>query len=253
MLAAGAYKNLVQLQSRASSGSGAVPAHHAPAAPESLCTVHSALEEQESYQSFHSAASGWSSSNSIGMQVSSGGASKGWFSRVGKLRRRSQSSGCSTSGGGAHAKDVEGAFYAPSSGKAQTHFAMANAAGKAVPGLKKPKAAKTKQPSSFWRLMSIVRSETPCLLVGALGCIGHGSMMPAFATLLVSVLAIFHANSTAEMLQQARVYAVSLAAVGIGACCAVTVQFYTFGAVGTKLARRLRVKLLGAILRQEIG
>jgi hypothetical protein len=78
-------------------------------------------------------------------------------------------------------------------------------------------------------------------------------MMPAFATLLTSVLAMFHASSTAEMLQQARMYALSLAAVGLGACCAVAVQFYTFGAVGTKLARRLRVMLLGAILRQEIG
>jgi hypothetical protein len=215
--------------------------------------VHSALEEQESYQSFHSAASGWSNSGSMGTHVSSGGASKGWFSRVGKLRRRSQSSGCS-SDGGAHAKDVEGAFYAPSSIKAHAQVAAAaNAAGKEAPGLKKRDAAKPKQPSSFWRLMSIVRSETPCLLVGALGCIAHGSMMPAFATLLVSVLAIFHASSTAEMLLQARVYAVSLAAVGLGACCAVTVQFYTFGAVGTKLARRLRVQLLGAILRQEIG
>jgi hypothetical protein len=218
-----------------------------PAAPESLCTVHSALEEQESYQSFHSAASAWSNSGSIGMQVS-----KGWFSRDGKLRRRSQSSGRS-SGGGAHAKDVEGAFYTPSSVKAYAQLAATTAAGKLAPDLKKPKAARPKQPSSFWQLMSIVRSETPCLLVGAPGCIGHGSMMPAFATLLVSVLTIFHASSTAEMLQQARVYALSLAAVGVGACCAVTVQFYTFGAVGTKLARRLRVRLLGAILRQEIG
>jgi hypothetical protein len=78
-------------------------------------------------------------------------------------------------------------------------------------------------------------------------------MMPAFATLLTSVLAIFHISSTAEMLQQAQFYAISLACVGLGSCCAVAVQFYTFGAVGTKLARRLRVLLLRAILRQEIG
>jgi ATP-binding cassette subfamily B (MDR/TAP) protein 1 len=132
-------------------------------------------------------------------------------------------------------------------------LAAAAAAGRHVPALKAVKPDKPKQQGSFWRLMGIVRSETPALMVGALGCIGHGSMMPAFATLLASVLSIFHIDSTKEMLQQASMYAVSLAAVGLGACCAVTVQFFTFGAVGTKLARRLRVMLLGAILRQEIG
>lgn len=91
------------------------------------------------------------------------------------------------------------------------------------------------------------------MVVGALGCMGHGSMMPAFACLLTSVLAIFHLGSTQEMLQQAHMYAVSLAGVGVGACCCVTVQFYCFGAVGSKLARRLRVMLLGAMLHQEIG
>lgn len=263
---AGAYTNLVQLQSRSGSGGGAGGNSLCPP-PESLCTVHSVLTEQESFhsmhsfQSFHSAVSGWSSlsggqHNSSGVSSSSSNG-KGWFSRVGRLRRRSQGSPGGSSGGGAKG-DVETSFVPCSkqqrAGLTATAAAPhAAAAGKAPQGLKRHKAAAPKQPSSFWRLLRIVRSETTCLLVGALGCIGHGAMMPAFAALLTSVLAMFHASSTAEMLQQARMYALSLAAVGLGACCAVTVQFYTFGAVGTKLARRLRVMLLGAILRQEIG
>lgn len=248
----------MNLQSRSGSGGGAVP--HLPLASESLHPVHSVLTEQESFQSiqsmqsFHSAISGWSSSgmqsHSIGGSSSSGGNSRSWFSRVGRLRRRSQGSGLS-SGGGEHTKDVE-AFHTPRS-HLQNVSAAAATIGKPLKAQKLPRVSKPRQPSAFWRLMGIVRSETPSLLVGALGCIGHGSMMPAFATLLTSVLAIFHASNTDEMLQQARMYAISLAAVGLGACCAVTVQFYTFGAVGTKLARRLRVMLLGAILRQEIG
>lgn len=200
------------------------------------------MDEQDS---FHTAASAWTSSTNAATSNSSG--SKGWLNRLGRRRRRSSSSAASSGGA---SKDVEGAYLSPRSTQHRIALDAAAAAGKPVPFLS---SAKPKPQPAFWRLLWLVRSETLSLAVGALACLGHGSMMPAFATLLTSILAIFQLSSSAEMLQQASMYAVSLAAVGIGACCCVTVQFYTFGAVGTKLARRLRVLLLEAILRQEIG
>jgi ABC-type phosphate transport system ATPase subunit len=283
--AAGMYANLVQLQAKSGSGGGAAPSHnHAPAPDTPLTLQPSLLEEQESFRTaaslqtaasyqtvasfqtansyqtaniYQTAASDWSSSvqgNSNSNSSNHSHSSKGWFTRLGHLRRRSQGSGCvsaAESPSATHFKDVEGAFHTPRSTEHRRVLTVAAAAGKSVPELKPPK--QPPQPSAFWRLMRLVKTEATALAVGALGCLGHGSMMPAFATLLASILAIFHISSNSEMLEQARFYAISLACVGLGSCCAVAVQFYTFGAVGTKLARRLRVLLLGAILRQEIG
>lgn len=243
VLNAGAYANLVQLQTRNGSGAGAIPSLSTTPAVEHISPEQGGtLDEQDSC---HTAQSAWTSSTNTA--VSSANGSKGWLSRLGRLRRRSSSSATSSGGG---SKDVEGAYPSPRSTQHRIALAAAAAAGKSVPVLS---PAKPKAQPAFWRLLRLVRSETLSLAVGALACMGHGSMMPAFASLLTSILAIFQLSSSAEMLQQASMYAVSLAAVGIGACCCVTVQFYTFGAVGTKLARRLRVLLLEAILRQEIG
>lgn len=248
---AGAYANLVQLQSRTGSGAGAIPSLNTAAATsttEHFSPEHAALDEQDSYYSAQSAQSTWSSCSN---QSSSGG-SKSWLSRLGRRRRRSSSSAASTAGQGP-IKDVEAAqgVSSPRSTEHRTALAAAAASGKHVPEL--PVMVRPQRPSAFWRLLWLVRSEWLLLVVGAFGCLGHGSMMPAFATLLTSILAMFQLSSSAAILQQASMYAVSLAGVGVGACCCVTIQFYMFGAVGTKLARRLRVLLLDAILRQEIG
>jgi hypothetical protein len=229
----------------------------------------SLLEEQDS---FHTVMSTYSSGgSSTGGSVQAG---RGWMSRLSRLRRRSSTSRGSF-GGSSDAADVENSLSTPQALQLQQiqvprgglGSQAGTAAGRpavqsAVAALAAPLAAAAKQhaaapgqrpPSAFWELLHMVESEGLCFAVGGLGCLGHGAMMPAFAALLTSILAIFQLQGSEEMLQAASSYALALANVGVGACCCVTVQFYMFGAIGTRLARRLRVLLLGAILRQEIG
>lgn len=102
------------------------------------------------------------------------------------------------------------------------------------------------------RIMSLNRPELPAAITGVLGSTGLGLMMPAFSIAFSSILAVFN-GPVDEVSAGARKWSLVFVGIGVGAIISALFQSYSFNYMGQKLAQRVRVLMLGALLRQEVG
>jgi hypothetical protein len=91
------------------------------------------------------------------------------------------------------------------------------------------------------------------VILGAVGSIGHGVITPAFALMLSLMIGTFVLGRADRMKEEASLYGIILACIGIWSLLMITAQMWAFAVMGVRLAVRLRSLLMMSLLRQEIG
>jgi hypothetical protein len=105
---------------------------------------------------------------------------------------------------------------------------------------------------AFWRLAKMNAREAHLGVLGAVGSFGHGVITPGFALVLALMIGAFTSRGV-DLQQQAATYSAVLAGIGGWSLCMISMQMWALGAMGCRLASRVRGQLLGALLRQEVG
>ncbi|KAA6419418.1 MAG: ATP-binding cassette transporter [Trebouxia sp. A1-2] len=123
-------------------------------------------------------------------------------------------------------------------------------AGKAK---KDKKVKEEKVNAGFIRLLGMNRPEWPWAIVGSASSAGLGVIMPAFALALSNVLGVFYNPDHAKMKSVIQTWCIVFGSVGAGALVCGTLQSYSFSLMGQKLAKRIRLMLMQALLKQEVG
>ncbi|KAL5220578.1 hypothetical protein ABZP36_025291 [Zizania latifolia] len=107
------------------------------------------------------------------------------------------------------------------------------------------------QASSFWRLAKMNSPEWGYALVASLGSMVCGSFSAIFAYVLSAVLSVYYAPDAAYMDRQIAKYCYLLIGMSSAALLFNTVQHLFWDAVGENLTKRVRERMLAAVLRNE--
>lgn len=117
--------------------------------------------------------------------------------------------------------------------------------------LGKKKNKEKKHKVGYWRLVTLNKPEWGYGALGILASAGLGFTMPFFSLALANIIGVFY--QTSGIVSGARTWSLVFFGVGCAALICGILQGYSFGVMGQKLARRLRIMLLAAVLRQEIA
>uniref|UniRef100_A0ACD5ZP59 Uncharacterized protein n=1 Tax=Avena sativa TaxID=4498 RepID=A0ACD5ZP59_AVESA len=109
------------------------------------------------------------------------------------------------------------------------------------------------QASSFWRLAKMNSPEWGCALAGSVGSMVCGSFSAIFAYILSAVLSIYYAPDPRYMDREIAKYCYLLIGMSSAALLFNTVQHLFWDTVGENLTKRVREKMLAAVLRNEMA
>lgn len=104
--------------------------------------------------------------------------------------------------------------------------------------------------AGFLRLLGMNRPEWHWAILGCIGSAGLGIMMPAFSLALSNIIGVFYNPDFEHQKSTIRTWCLVFAVVGAVALVCGTLQQFAFTLMGQKLARRVRVLLMQALLRQ---
>ncbi|EHA8592457.1 putative ABC transporter B family member 1 [Cocos nucifera] len=121
------------------------------------------------------------------------------------------------------------------------------------PNHRMEKLAFRDQASSFWRLAKMNSPEWTYALVGTIGSMVCGSISALFAYVLSAVLSIYYAQDHRYMRREISKYCYLLIGVSSAALLFNTLQHLFWDVVGENLTKRVREKMLFAVLRNEIA
>nr|AFP44681.1 hypothetical protein [Eragrostis tef] len=107
--------------------------------------------------------------------------------------------------------------------------------------------------SSFWRLAKMNSPEWGYALVGSLGSMVCGSFSAIFAYALSAVLSVYYAPDPGYMRRQIGKYCYLLMGMSSAALVFNTVQHAFWDTVGENLTKRVRERMFGAVLRNEVA
>ncbi|CAI7878245.1 unnamed protein product [Closterium sp. NIES-53] len=107
--------------------------------------------------------------------------------------------------------------------------------------------------ASWWRLARMSAPEWPFTALGAAGAVMAGAFNPVYALLLIDVIAALYNPVTDEMKREVNKWAIVFTALGVLAVPVHSVQNYGFGVSGEALVKRVREKMLAAILGNEVA
>ncbi|CAI5521652.1 unnamed protein product [Closterium sp. Naga37s-1] len=107
--------------------------------------------------------------------------------------------------------------------------------------------------ASWWRLARMSAPEWPFTALGAAGAVMAGAFNPVYALLLIDVIAALYNPVTDEMKREVNKWAIVFTALGVLALPVHSVQNYGFGVSGEALVKRVREKMLAAILGNEVA
>lgn len=116
--------------------------------------------------------------------------------------------------------------------------------------------SKKKEPEvkvPFSRLLALNRPEWMYLLLGSLASAVVGAIQPAFGFIITSLVSNFYTPDPAALRAAASFFCWMFFVIACGSLIAVGLQQWSFAVAGQALARRVRVMLFKAMLRQEIG
>ncbi|KAM7464194.1 hypothetical protein LguiA_032315 [Lonicera macranthoides] len=109
------------------------------------------------------------------------------------------------------------------------------------------------QASSFWRLAKMNSPEWAYALVGSIGSIVCGTLSAFFAYVLSAVLSVYYNQDHAYMIREIGKYCYLLIGVSSAALIFNTLQHFFWDVVGENLTKRVREKMLAAVLKNEIA
>ncbi|XP_047061877.1 ABC transporter B family member 1 [Lolium rigidum] len=120
-------------------------------------------------------------------------------------------------------------------------------------GMGMEKLAFRAQASSFWRLAKMNSPEWGYALAGSVGSMVCGSFSAIFAYILSAVLSIYYAPDPRYMDREIAKYCYLLIGMSSAALLFNTVQHLFWDTVGENLTKRVREKMLAAVLRNEMA
>lgn len=109
------------------------------------------------------------------------------------------------------------------------------------------------QASSFWRLAKMNSPEWPYALVGSIGSVICGSLSAFFAYVLSAVLSVYYNPNHTFMIRQIAKYCYLLIGLSSAALIFNTLQHFFWDVVGENLTKRVREKMLAAVLKNEMA
>lgn len=109
------------------------------------------------------------------------------------------------------------------------------------------------QASSFWRLAKMNSPEWVYALVGSIGSVVCGSLSAFFAYVLSAVLSVYYNQDHAYMSRQIEKYCYLLIGLSSAALLFNTLQHSFWDIVGENLTKRVREKMLAAVLKNEMA
>ncbi|KAK1426069.1 hypothetical protein QVD17_14737 [Tagetes erecta] len=107
--------------------------------------------------------------------------------------------------------------------------------------------------SSFWRLAKMNSPEWTYALIGSVGSVICGSLSAFFAYVLSAVLSVYYNPDHKYMVTQIGKYCYLLIGVSSAALIFNTLQHYFWDVVGENLTKRVREKMLTAVLKNEMA
>ncbi|EPS59348.1 p-glycoprotein, partial [Genlisea aurea] len=123
----------------------------------------------------------------------------------------------------------------------------------AYPNLRLEKLAFKEQANSFWRLAKMNSPEWAYALVGSAGSIVCGSLSAIFAYVLSAVLSVYYNPDRAFMRREVAKYCYLLIALSAAALAFNALQHSFWDVVGENLTKRVRERMLEAVMRNEIA
>ncbi|KAJ6993333.1 ABC transporter B family member 1 [Populus alba x Populus x berolinensis] len=121
------------------------------------------------------------------------------------------------------------------------------------PNYRLEKLAFKEQASSFWRLAKMNSPEWVYALVGSIGSVICGSLSAFFAYVLSAVLSVYYNPDHAYMSREIAKYCYLLIGLSSAALIFNTLQHSFWDIVGENLTKRVREKMLTAVLKNEMA
>ncbi|XP_010505240.1 PREDICTED: ABC transporter B family member 1 [Camelina sativa] len=121
------------------------------------------------------------------------------------------------------------------------------------PNYRHDKLAFKDQANSFWRLAKMNSPEWKYALLGSVGSVVCGSLSAFFAYVLSAVLSIYYNPDHEYMIKQIDKYCYLLIGLSSAALIFNTLQHSFWDIVGENLTKRVREKMLTAVLKNEMA
>ncbi|XP_027363826.1 ABC transporter B family member 1 [Abrus precatorius] len=121
------------------------------------------------------------------------------------------------------------------------------------PNYKHEKLAFKDQASSFWRLAKMNSPEWLYALIGSIGSVVCGSLSAFFAYVLSAVLSVYYNPNHRHMIREIEKYCYLLIGLSSTALLFNTLQHFFWDIVGENLTKRVREKMLTAVLKNEMA
>ncbi|KAF5737527.1 ABC transporter family protein [Tripterygium wilfordii] len=115
------------------------------------------------------------------------------------------------------------------------------------------KLAFKEQASSFWRLAKMNSPELVYALFGSIGSIICGCLSSFFAYVLSAVLSVYYNPNHAYMIREIEKYCYLLIGLSSATLIFNTEQHFFWNIVGENLTKRVREKMFGAVLKNEMA
>jgi len=115
------------------------------------------------------------------------------------------------------------------------------------------KLAFKEQASSFWRLAKMNSPEWLYALIGSIGSVICGSLSAFFAYVLSAVLSVYYNPDHRYMIREIEKYCYLLIGLSSTALLFNTLQHFFWDIVGENLTKRVREKMLTAVLKNEMA
>ncbi|KAK4757700.1 hypothetical protein SAY87_019001 [Trapa incisa] len=109
------------------------------------------------------------------------------------------------------------------------------------------------QASSFWRLVKMNSPEWLYALLGSIGSVVCGSLSAFFAYVLSAVLSVYYNPNHRYMSREIAKYCYLLIGLSSTALLFNTLQHFFWDIVGENLTKRVREKMLSAVLKNEMA
>ncbi|KAE9585439.1 putative xenobiotic-transporting ATPase [Lupinus albus] len=121
------------------------------------------------------------------------------------------------------------------------------------PNYRHERLAFKEQASSFWRLAKMNSPEWLYALIGSIGSVVCGSLSAFFAYVLSAVLSVYYNPDHRFMIRQIEKYCYLLIGLSSAALLFNTLQHFFWDIVGENLTKRVREKMLTAVLKNEMA